>query len=189
MVFHESLITKQIFLLVTISQTVKDQQRTASYHIRAPRCSSPPASELTVTYVRCSVEEDRAADVMVQVQLFWASLSEDGNSVSWQVCGVKIVFFQLAWEKNQTLLNVFSEMIGLRWKSWVFKLDCMLSLSLPSEVTNSLESWIPPWLNLHLSRHVFCKMFLLWQSSIFWCDFIECKCSDQLQMHTLDMHR
>lgn len=70
MFFPESLITKQMFLLVTISQAVKDQQQTASYHVRAPQRSSPPASELTVPYTWCAVEKDRTADVMMQVQLF-----------------------------------------------------------------------------------------------------------------------
>lgn len=157
-----------MFLLVTISQAVKDQWQTANYLVRAPWRSSPPASELTST--QCSVEEDHTADVMMEVQLFWASLSKDGNSVSWQLLWCQHCF-QLAWKQNQNLLNVFLKWLVWDEKSWVFKLDCMLSLSLPSEVTNSLESWIPPWLNLHLKRHVFCKMFWLWQSSIFW-DFI-----------------
>lgn len=160
-----------MFLLVTISQAVKDQPRTANYHVRAPRCSSPSASELALTYARCSVEEDRTADVMMQVQLFWASLSQDGNSVSWQLLWCQYCL-QLAWEQNQNLLNVFLKWLVWDEKSWVFKLDCMFSLSLPSEVTNSIESWTPPWLKFHLNRHVFCKMFWLWQSSIFWWHFI-----------------
>lgn len=98
-----------------------------------------------------------AAEGMMQVQLLWASLSEGGNCFT--AAFVVSALFSVGMGTKPEPPECFSEIIGLRWKILDFQTDCMLSLFLPSEVTKSLESWIPPWLKLHVNRHVFCKIF------------------------------
>lgn len=98
-----------------------------------------------------------AAEGMIQVPLLWASLSEGGN---WFMAAFVVsALSSVGMGTQPEPPECFSEIIGLRWKILDFQTDCILSLFLPSEVTNSLESWIPPWLKLHVNRHVFCKIF------------------------------
>lgn len=98
-----------------------------------------------------------AAEGMMQVQLLWAFLSEGGNCC--MAAFVVSALSSVGMGTQPESPECFSEIIGLRWKILDFQTDCMLSLFLPSEMTNSLESWIPPWLKLHINRHVFCKIF------------------------------
>lgn len=95
--FPESLITKQLFLLITTSQALKNQSGTANYHDRAPCHPSPSASELTITYTWCSVQLKRWCRYSFCEHPFQRVVI-----TSWQLCGVSIVF---SWHGNTTRIS------------------------------------------------------------------------------------